>query len=146
MTSYDTGSVRADTGDRPQEAGLGELIGNIATNLSTLLRQEVELAKVELKRDATEIGKASGFLVGAAVAALFLILFLSLALMWTLGAYMPIGWATLIVAVLWGIAAAALGVVGRSKLQKVNPVPERTIETVKEDVEWLKTRNASSRT
>jgi hypothetical protein len=54
---------------------------------------------------------------------------------------MPLGWAALIVAGVWAVLAAVLAVVGRGKLKAFSPKPERTIETVKEDVQWVKTRN-----
>jgi hypothetical protein len=70
------------------------------------------------------------------------LVFLSLGLMWGLDAWMPLGWAAVVVAGVWAVIAAVLAVIGRSRLKKFNPKPERTIETVKEDVQWAKTRNA----
>ncbi|MEV7473652.1 phage holin family protein, partial [Pseudarthrobacter oxydans] len=93
---------------KADNASLGELLGDVTRDLSTLMRQEVELAKAELKQSATKAGKGSGMLAGAGVAGHFVLLFLSLGLMFALGALMPLGWAALIVAVVWGIIAAVL--------------------------------------
>ena len=107
------------------------------------MRQEIALAKAELRQEAKTAGVAAGALGGAGFAGYFVLVFLSLALMWGLDA----------------LDAARLGggrrrgrlgrrsrpcsaVVGRSRLKRFNPKPERTIETVKEDVQWAKTRNA----
>jgi len=124
--------------DEVEETSIGELIGNISTDLSQLFRQEVELAKAELKQEATKAGKAAGMLGVAAFAGYLAVVMLSLALMFALGSVMPLGWAALIVAVLWGIVGAVLGVSGRNKLKTVDPVPHRTVGTLKEDAQWLK--------
>ena len=93
---------------KAETASLGELLGDVTRDLSTLMRQEVELAKAELKQSATQAGKGCGMLAGAGVAGHFVLLFLSLGLMFALGALMPLGWAAVIVAVIWGIIAAVL--------------------------------------
>jgi hypothetical protein len=77
---------------------------------------------------------------GAAVAGWMLALFISLTAMWALGEVMHLAWAALIVAAVWGVAAAVLGTSGRKALRDVNPKPEQTVETLKEDAQWLKTR------
>jgi hypothetical protein len=93
---------------KADNASLGELLGEVTRDLSTLMRQEVELAKAEAKQSATKAGKGAGMLGGAGVAGHFVLIFLSLALMFALGALMPLGWAAVIVAVIWGIIAAVL--------------------------------------
>src|SRR3954447_3270108 len=98
--------VRAEA--RAEERSLGELVGEVTRDLSTLMRQEVELAKAELRTEASKAGKAGGMLGAAGVAGLLLAIFASLALMFALGEVMPLGWAALIVAVVWGIAGAIL--------------------------------------
>jgi hypothetical protein len=122
------------------DVGLGELVTNISRDLSTLMRQELELAKAELKAEATKTGKAAGMFGGAGFAGYMVALFLSLALMWGLSNVMDPGWAGLIVAVIWGVIAAVLFVVGRSNMRKVHPKPERTVETVKQVPDALKGR------
>ena len=129
---------RPDVGDVP----VGSLVRDVAEDLSKLVRQELELAKVETKQDVIKAGKAGGALGGAGVAGWLAALFLSLAVMFALDAVMPIGWAAFIVAVIWGVAGAVLFVTGRNKMRAVNLVPEKTVETVKEDVRWLQNRNS----
>src|SRR3954447_5374094 len=117
---------------------VGELIGEISDDLSKLFRQEVELAKAEIRQEATKAGKAAGMLGGAGFAGYLTVLFLSFALVYGLGNVMDYGWAALIVAVIWGIVAAVLYANGRKKLKDVDPTPRRTVETIKEDAQWLK--------
>jgi len=117
---------------------LGEIISDISDGLSRLFRQEVELAKVEIKDEATKAGKAAGMLSGAAIAGLLTAFMLSLALMYALGNVMDLGWAALIVAVLWAVVTAVLVTTGRNRLRSVSPVPRQTVDTLKEDAKWLK--------
>ena len=123
--------VKADT------ASLGELLGDVTRDLSTLMRQEVELAKAEAKQSATRAGKGAGMLAGAGVGGHFVLLFLSLALMFALGALMPLGWAALIVAVIWAIIAAILASIGRKELKEITGLPQ-TSETLSEIPPTLK--------
>ncbi len=120
------------------ETSLGQLIGELTEDLSRLMRQELELAKAEIRQEATKAGKAAGMLGAAGFAGYMTAVLLSLALAFGLATFMGLGWATLVVAVLWGIAGFALFSTGRSRLRKVNPKPERTIETLKEDAEWAR--------
>jgi len=120
------------------EESLGDLVSELTGDLSKLMRQELELAKAELRQEASKAGKATGMLAAAGFAGYLTTVLLSFALVFALGAVMPLGWAALIVAVLWGIAGAVLYSSGRAKLRTVNPKPERTVETLKEDAEWAK--------
>lgn len=122
---------------KADNASLGELLGDVTRDLSTLMRQEVELAKAELKQSATKAGKGSGMLAGAGVAGHFVLVFLSLGLMFALGALMPLGWAALIVAVVWGIIAAVLAAIGRKELKQIKGMPQ-TGETLSEIPPTLK--------
>ncbi|PNI08728.1 hypothetical protein CXX84_09025 [Arthrobacter sp. AFG7.2] len=122
---------------KADNASLGELLGDVTRDLSTLMRQEVELAKAEAKQSATKAGKGAGMLAGAGVAGHFVLLFLSLALMFALGALMPLGWAALIVAVIWGIIAAVLASIGRKELKQIKGMPQ-TGETLSEIPPTLK--------
>ena len=121
---------------------VGDLLGRVTTDLSTLMRKEVELAKVEIKEEATKAGKASGMLAGAGAVGYLVLVFLAQTLMFALDAAMPIGWAALITAVVLGIVTAVLFVLGRKQFQQVNPKPEQTVETLKEDVQWAKNRSS----
>ena len=127
--------VHEPDGDQP---GIGELIGDITGDLSRLFRQEVELAKAEVREEAKKAGKAGGMLGGAAMAAYLAIVLLSFALVFALGAVMPLGWAALIVAVIWAAIGAVLYTAGRKQLKSVDPVPRQTAETLKEDAQWLR--------
>jgi hypothetical protein len=122
----------------PQQTSIGELIGEISDDLSKLFRQEVELAKAELKQEAAKAGKAAGMLGGAGFAGYLAVLLLSFAVVFGLANVMDHGWAFLIVAVVWGIIAAGLFVTGRKKAKDVSPMPSRTVDTLKEDAKWLK--------
>jgi len=122
---------------KADNASLGELLGEVTRDLSTLMRQEVELAKAELKQSATKAGKGGGMLAGAGVAGHFVLVFLSLALMFALGALMPLGWAAVIVAVIWAIIAAVLASMGRKNLKQIQGLPQ-TGETLSEIPPTLK--------
>jgi len=124
------------------EPSVGELVSGIAENLSTLMRQELDLAKAEIRQEASKAGKAAGMLGGAGLAGWMVALFLSFALLYLLDAAIDAGWAALIVAAIWAVIGAVLFVVGRHRLKSVDPTPRRTVETVKEDVQWLKNRNS----
>ncbi|MGW9415391.1 phage holin family protein [Arthrobacter cupressi] len=110
---------------------LGELLNDLTRDVSTLMRQEVELAKAELKESATKAGKGAGMLAGAAWAGHLAVVFLSLAVWWALGLLIGLGWSAVVVAVIWGIVAAVLASVGRKELKTINGMP-RTAETVRE--------------
>jgi uncharacterized membrane protein YqjE len=121
-----------------EETSLGEIVGRLASDFSRLMRAEIALAKAEAKEEVKEAGKGAGLLAGAGYAGHLLVLFLSLALMFLLGAWMPLGWAALIVGVLWGIVAAVLASRGRSALKRSTPPMTETVETLKEDAQWAK--------
>ncbi|HSK55141.1 MAG TPA: phage holin family protein [Jiangellales bacterium] len=125
-----------------EDRSVGSLVGEVARDLSTLVRQEIELAKVETKEEAKKGGKAAGMLGGAGIAAHLLLVFVSVAAMWGLSELMHLGWAALIVAAVWGVVAAVLGALGRKQLRELEPVPTQTVETVKEDVQWARNRTS----
>jgi putative superfamily III holin-X len=124
--------------DEVAETSIGELIGDISNDLSQLFRQEVELAKAEIKQEATKAGKAAGMLGGAGFAGYLAVVLLSFALVFGLANVMDAGWAALIVAVIWAVIGAVLYATGRKRLKTVDPVPRRTVDTLKEDAQWLK--------
>ena len=125
-----------------ENRSVGSLVGEVAKDLSTLVRQEIDLAKAETKQEAKKGGKAAGMLGGAGIAAHLLLVFVSVAVMWALAEVMHLGWAALVVALVWGVVAAVLGALGRKKLREVEPVPTQTVETVKEDVQWARNRTS----
>jgi hypothetical protein len=141
MTSATTNSPAhgAHAAHEPVEnASVGELLSDVTRDLSTLMRQEVELAKAEIKTEVAKVGKGAGMLGGAGFAGYMVALFLSIALWWGLSNSMDQGWAALIVAGIWAVIAAVLFVTGRSTLRTVHPTPERTVETVKQVPDALK--------
>jgi Putative Actinobacterial Holin-X, holin superfamily III len=113
------------------QRSFGDLVGDITADLSTLLRQEVELAKAEVREEAAKAGRAGGMFGGAGVAAHMVLVFLSLAIWWGLSRAIDAGWAAVIVAVIWAVVAAALYAGGRNQLGRLRGLP-RTVETVKE--------------
>lgn len=127
------------------ERSVGELIGEVTSDLSTLMRQEMDLAKAEIKEEVAKTGKAAGMLGGASFAAYMLALFLSIAAWWGLANVMDEAWAALIVALVWGVVAAVLFVTGRKKVREVHPKPERTVSTLKEVPDALKGRQEATR-
>jgi hypothetical protein len=139
--AYQRFDAAGDT-QRPDvtDSSVGKLIGEVTSDLSKLVRQELELAKAEVKQEATKSGKAVGMLGGAGFAGYMVALFLSIALWWALANVMDEGWAALIVAALWAVIATVLAMVARKRLRTVNPRPERTIQTLKEVPDALKGR------
>ena len=113
----------------PSARSLGELLSDVTTDLSTLLRQEVELAKAELTQSAKRAGKGAGMFGGATFAAYMGILFLSIALWWALGNAIGHGWSALVVAVLWLVVAGVLALLGRKEIAAIRGL-RRTTETV----------------
>jgi len=132
MDSQHTNSRPAD------DRSLGELVASATRDLSQLVHKEVELAKVEIKKEVTAAGKGAGLFGGAGLTGLFALLFLSLALAYGIGALgIGIGWGFLIVGLAYLLAAAVLALSGKKKISQVGP-PERTIETVKDDINFAK--------
>jgi hypothetical protein len=119
-----------DPEQKAASTSLGDLLGNVSRDLSTLFRQEVELAKAEAKESATKAGKAAGMFSGAGIAAFFALLFLSIAAWWGLGTLIGNGWSALVVFAVYLIVALILFLVARSQVKQIRGVP-RTVETVK---------------
>jgi len=129
--------TNARTGQEDTQ-GLGAIISEITNDLSRLFRQELELAKAEMRQEARKAGKAGGMFGVAAIAGLMVVVLLSFALVYALDAIMPAGFAALIVAVLWAIVGAVTFTTGRKQAKSINPVPQQTVETLKEDAQWLR--------
>lgn len=127
------------------QRSVGELIGEVTNDLSTLMRKEMDLAKAEIKEEAAKTGKAAGMLGGAGFAGYMVALFGSIAVWWGLANVMDEAWAALIVAVVWAVVAAALFVTGRKTMREVHPKPERTVSTLKDVPDALKGRKEAQR-
>jgi hypothetical protein len=126
-------SSRLDPALPPQpdpRASVGELFSDVAADLSTLIRQEMELAKAELRQSATRAGKGAGMLAGAGISGHMVLLFASVAAWWGIGDTTGHGWSALIVAAIWLIVAAILGLMGRREISAVPGVPQ-TAQTMK---------------
>jgi uncharacterized membrane protein YqjE len=129
----------SETEQELREQSTGDLVKQLSQQVSTLVRQEVDLAKSEMGEKGKKAGVGLGILGGAGVAALLALGSLTafLILLFDLG--MPAWAAALIVTVLWAAVAGVLALQGRDKVKEVGkPIPEKTAESVKEDVEWLK--------
>lgn len=123
--------------EKAAKTSLGDLIAEVSRDFSTLLRQEMELAKAELRQSATRAGKGAGMYGGAGVAGHFAVLFLSVALWWGLGYLVGNAWSAVIVAVLWAIVALVLFLIGRREMKAVKGMPQ-TVESIKEIPDTLK--------
>jgi Putative Actinobacterial Holin-X, holin superfamily III len=120
----------AETSDGTRPS-VGELFSDVAADLSTLMRQEVELAKAEIRQSATRAGKGAGLLAGAGVGGHMVLIFASVAVWWGIGDTTGHGWSALIVGAIWLIIAAVLGLLGRREISAISGVPQTT-ETVKQ--------------
>lgn len=120
------------------DQSLGTLVSHLSSDLSRLMRQELDLAKAELREEATKAGKGVGMLSGAGVAGWMTALFVSLTAMWALDNGMDVTWAALIVTIVWAAVGGVLFAMGRKALRDVNPKPQQTIDSLKEDAQWLK--------
>ena len=123
--------------DLADDRSLGELVGELTRDFSQLMRQEVQLAKTELKEEATTAGQAGAMLAGAAVVALVALTIFSMTVAFALDAFLWRWLSFLIVTIALAGLAAALATIGRQRLAAVNPTPEKTVQTLKEDAQWL---------
>jgi len=132
-----------DLRDRP----IGDLVKQLADQTSTLVRQELDLAKAEMTEKGRVAGKGAGLLGGAAVIGLLAAGAMTACLILALDLIVADWLAALIVTVAFAAVAAFLAMKGRDRIKRATPpVPQQTVETVKEDVEWAKTRTPSART
>jgi len=152
MTSPDYGGATAmnvppsssstSSGDSPS---IGQLFGEVSKDLSTLMRQEVALAKAEATQSAKQASKGVGMFAGAGYAGHLTVLFLSFALWWALGYWFDnLAWAALVVAVIWGIVAAVLALRGKKEMKEVQGMP-KTADTVKRIPDAVKGNEEAAR-
>ena len=135
-----TGQVEPErsTGQR----SVGEIVSDLSQDLSTLVKQEMELARTELKEEVGKAGKGAGMLGGAGVAGLLTLVFLSLTLTFLLDNWMPLELAALIVTAVWAVIGAVLAARGRTELRRSNPQLPRTQQTLKEDAAWARAQKS----
>lgn len=121
---------------------LGEIVSDVTNDLTTLIKQEMDLAKVEMKEEFAKAGKGAGLLGGAGLAGYFTLLFLTLTLMFLLDNWMPIEVAALIATAVWAIVAGVLALTGRKALKESNPQLPQTQQTLKEDAQWARAQKS----
>jgi len=117
---------------------MGDLFGQLSSDIGELVSMHIDLAKAELKEDIREAGSTAGLFGAGAFAGAMTALALTFTVAWLLDEWMPTWVGFLIVTVIWGVAAAVLVLSGRNKAQDLDLVPQQTVGTVKEDVEWAK--------
>ena len=121
---------------------IGQLLGDVTRELQALVRKELELARAETKEELQRAGAAGKRFGVAGLAGYFAVVMLSFAAAWALTAIMPTGWAFFAVGAVFGLVAGAMALQGRRRLREFHPVPQETAETLKEDVQWLKSRKS----
>jgi hypothetical protein len=127
-----------------RDASLGELFKKLSDETSTLIRQEMGLARAEIQEKGRTAGKGAGMFGGAGAIGYLAAGALTAAIILALDLIMASWLAALIVAVVYAAVAAALAMRGKEEIQRATPpVPQQTIQTSKEDVEWAKTRARS---
>jgi len=139
----DGSNNNSDMRERPT----GELLKELSDHTTTLVRQEIELAKAELGEKGKKAGQGAGMFGGAGLFGVFAFAALTTSVIAALDTAMPLWLAALIVTVVYGAIAGVLALQGRNKVQEAGPpVPEQATESVKEDVQWAKTQARSGRT
>jgi uncharacterized membrane protein YqjE len=129
-----------------RERPTSELLKQLSDQTTTLVRQEIELATLELQEKGKKAGIGAGMFGGAGVFGLYAVGALTATIILALATFLP-GWvAALIVTVVYGAIAGVLALRGKSQVKEAAPpVPEQAVETTKEDVRWVKTRARSAR-
>ncbi len=118
-----------------------ELLAELGGQVSTLVRQEMQLARVELRREMAATAKASAVLVVAAVGGLLTVVFGTFSAASGLAQVLAAAWEFLIVTLFWLLITSVAGVVGLRKLEQVGPRTQ-TVQSLKEDMEWAKTQKS----
>ena len=125
---------------------VGELLKQLSEDTTTLVKEELDLAKAEMSEKGKEAGVGVGMFGGAGLGGLLALIFLSLAAVAALDTGMRTWLAALIVGVVWAAVAGLLALQGKSKLQQATPpAPDQAIESTKEDVQWAKTQARSAK-
>ncbi len=129
-----------------RDESIGELLKQLSQETATLVRQELDLAKAEMAQKAKRFGLGAGMFGGAGVVGFLALAALTACLIIALAYVMPAAVAALIVAVVYGAVAGAMALLGRRMVQQATPpVPDQTAESVKEDVQWVKSQTRSER-
>jgi uncharacterized membrane protein YqjE len=130
-----------------RERPTADLLKELSDHTTTLVKQEIDLAKAELSEKAKKAGLGAGMFGGAGLFGVFAFAALTTCIIAALESPLNLWLAALIVAVVYAVVAGVLALQGRNKVKEAGPpVPEQTTESVKEDVQWAKTRAKSGRT
>jgi len=119
---------------------IADVLQDILANVQTIIRSEVRLAKTEVTEEATKAARAAGVMAGGAVAALFTVWLLLLTILFALATVMPMWGAALLLFALMAVVTVLLLMAGKKRFKAVHATPEKTIETMKENVEWVKSQ------
>ena len=131
---------------RLREQSMGELFKQLSDELSTLVRQELKLAHAEMTEKGKKAGLGLGMFGAAGIVGLLALMTLTACLVAALATGMAVWLAALIVTVVYAALAGGLGLIGKQRVAEATPpVPEQTIDSVKEDVQWAKTQLPSGR-
>jgi uncharacterized membrane protein YqjE len=133
FTASGSGDTRFAAGD-----SIADLLQGVIGNVQGIIRSEVRLAKAEVREEATSAGKAAGMLAVGAVLGAYAVGLLLLTIVYALNGPLPDWLAALIVFAVVAIAAAVLAKIGLDRIKQVSPKPEQTIDSIKEDVQWVK--------
>lgn len=123
-----------------RDSSIGDLLRQLSEETSTLVKQELALARAEIEQQGKRAGKGAGMLGGAGVAGLLTLGALTATLIGVLDTAMAFWLAALIVTLVWGAIAGVLALQGRNEIQQATPPAPQTVDTIKEDVQWAKTR------
>lgn len=132
------GDHQAGATETAAGASVGQLMSEISSDLSQLIRQEIELAKAEMKAEAKKAGKGFGEYAGAGFAGYMVLVVGTFAIVFAVGSQIGLGWAALIMTVVWAVVGVVLYNRGRADMRRFNPKPETTIETIKENAQWAR--------
>ena len=129
-----------------RERPTSELLRQLSDQTTALVRQEIELAKVEFREKGKKAGMGAGMFGGAGVLGLYAVGALTATIILALATFLAAWVAALIVTVVYAAIAGVLALRGKSEVKEATPpVPEQAVETTKEDVRWVKTRAQSAR-
>ena len=141
--STGTGDTSTPSEQKAANTSLGDLLGEVTRDVSTLMRQEFDLAKAELAETGKRAGKGAGLLGGAGYAGMMAVLFVSIAAWWGLGYLIGNAWSAVVVAIVWGIVALVLYLRGRKEIGAIRGAPG-TVDSIKKIPDTLK-RNEENR-
>jgi hypothetical protein len=137
------GDTSTPSEQKAANTSLGDLLGEVTRDVSTLMRQEIALAKAELAETGKRAGKSAGLLGGAGYAGMMAVLFVSIAAWWGLGYLIGNAWSAVVVAIVWAIVAFVLYLRGRKEMGAIRGAP-RTVDSIKRIPDTLK-RNEENR-